>query len=110
MEAAETAGMRPSERTRIATAASELGRNAVVHGGGGTATVRVVREGGRVGVRLEVVDQGPGIEDVERALGDGFTTGNGLGLGLGGARRLLGHLEIDAAPGSGTRVVGIRWA
>ncbi|HEX4883523.1 MAG TPA: anti-sigma regulatory factor [Casimicrobiaceae bacterium] len=97
------------DQTKIVTAASELGRNTVVYGGGGHVDITEVREGGRTGLRLAFVDQGPGIADVERALTDGFTTGNGLGLGLGGARRLSNEFSIDSRPGAGTRITITRW-
>lgn len=103
-------GFRSSDQTRVMTAASELARNAVVHGGGGRAHIEVLRDvDGRHGVRLTVEDEGPGIEDVERALQDGFSSGEGLGLGLGGARRLADELEVQSEAGHGTRVVLTKW-
>lgn len=103
------AGLTLVDQTKVVTAASELARNTVVYGGGGTALVEHVEEGGRRGVRLTFADEGPGIPDVERALQDGFTTGGGLGLGLGGARRLAHEFSIKTAPGAGTRVMMTRW-
>ncbi|WP_190133211.1 ATP-binding protein [Streptomyces mashuensis] len=97
------------DQTRVVTAASELARNAYAHGGGGTLTLEPVRRGGRRGLRLTVRDEGPGIPDVESALTDGFTTGTGLGHGLGGARRLMDEFAIETAPGRGTTVVATRW-
>jgi serine/threonine-protein kinase RsbT len=103
------AGLSLVDQTKIVTAASELGRNTVIYGGGGTVVATLLQEKGRRGVRLEFSDQGPGIPDIERALTDGFTTGNGLGLGLGGAKRLSDEFRIDSAPGRGTRVTIVRW-
>ncbi|WP_435842797.1 anti-sigma regulatory factor [Streptomyces fradiae] len=103
------AGFGIVDQTRIVTAASELARNAYVHGGGGTLEVRLFPPGGRRGLRLTVRDEGPGIPDVEAALRDGFTTGSGLGHGLGGARRLMHDFRVRTAPGQGTTVVVTRW-
>lgn len=97
------------DQTKMVTAASELARNAVVHGGGGSVLIERVEEGVRQGLRLTFEDQGPGIADVELALRDGFTTGSGLGLGLGGARRLVNQFDIVSRPGKGTRVTVARW-
>jgi serine/threonine-protein kinase RsbT len=97
------------DQTKIVTAASELARNAVIHGGGGEATFEILDEGPRVGLRLTFEDQGPGIPDIEQALRDGFTSGGGLGLGLGGSRRLVNDFSIDSGPGRGTRVSVTRW-
>jgi serine/threonine-protein kinase RsbT len=97
------------DQTKIVTAASELARNTFVHGGGGSVLLERVEEGGRHGIRLTFEDKGPGIPNIEQALRDGYTTGNGLGLGLGGARRLANEFSIESAPGKGTRVVLIRW-
>jgi serine/threonine-protein kinase RsbT len=96
-------------QTKLVTAASELARNALVHGGGGHALLTVVREEGRVGVRLTFTDLGPGIPDVEAALVDGYSTGTGLGLGLGGSRRLVDEFSVDTQPGSGTTVTVCSW-
>jgi serine/threonine-protein kinase RsbT len=97
------------DQTKIVTAACELARNAVLHGRGGDVEIAEIARGGRRGLRLVFVDQGPGIADVALALKDGFSTGSGLGLGLGGARRLVDEFDIDSAPGRGTRVTVIRW-
>ena len=96
-------------QTKIVTAASELARNTVVHGGGGTVEIEVLVDGGRRGIRLTFRDHGPGIPDVAAALRDGFTTGGGLGLGLGGARRLCNDFDLQATPGDGTVVRIVRW-
>ena len=108
-ERAVAAGFSLVDQTKIVTAASELGRNTVLYGGGGTANVADVVNGSRRGLRLEFVDQGPGIADISLALKDGYTTGTGLGLGLSGAKRLSDEFQIDSAPGKGTRVAIIRW-
>lgn len=97
------------DQTKIVTAASELGRNALLHGGGGHVEVSALTAGPRTGLKLTFVDQGPGIDDIALAMKDGFTTGSGLGLGLGGARRLANEFHIDSAPGKGTRVTITRW-
>ena len=97
------------DQTKIVTAASELARNALVHGGGGVARLQALQEGDRRGLRLTFADKGPGIPDVPQALRDGFTTGSGLGLGLGGARRLSNEFDITSTPGQGTRVRITRW-
>ena len=97
------------DQTKIVTAASELARNTVVHGGGGCMKIEVLNDGPRRGLRLTFEDQGPGIADPELALRDGYTTSNGLGLGLGGARRLSSEFDLDSQPGAGTRVTITRW-
>ena len=97
------------DQTKIVTAASELARNVIVHGGGGSLRLEALNDEARRGLRLVFEDQGPGIADVERALKDGFSTGGGLGLGLGGARRLSNEFEIESHPGAGTRVAITRW-
>ncbi len=97
------------DQTKIVTAASELARNAVIHGGGGQMRLEVVEQGFRKGLRLVFEDQGPGIADIDLALKDGYTTGSGLGMGLSGSRRLVNEFEIDSRPGEGTRVTIIRW-
>lgn len=102
-------GLSLVDQTKIVTAASEVARNTLDHGGGGTATLLTVMNGGRRGVRLIFEDQGPGIADLERALTDGYTTGKGLGLGLGGAKRLSNEFSIQSTPGKGTRIVIARW-
>ncbi|GGT78458.1 MULTISPECIES: ATP-binding protein [Streptomyces] len=97
------------DQTRVVTAASELARNAFIHGGGGVLSIERLRRAGAVGLRLTVRDDGPGIADLEGALTDGFTTGGGLGHGLGGARRLMHEFEVRSAPGQGTTVTAVRW-
>ena len=97
------------EQTKIVTAASELARNTIDHGGGGSARLQSLRNGGRAGLRLTFEDKGPGIPDIDLALKDGYTTGGGLGLGLSGARRLSNEFEIQSRPGEGTRVTITRW-
>jgi serine/threonine-protein kinase RsbT len=97
------------DQTKIVTAASELARNTLQHGGGGRVTIEAVENFGRRGIRLTFEDEGPGIPDVELAMKDGFTTGGGLGLGLSGARRLSRDFSIESAPGKGTRVTITRW-
>ena len=103
-------GLSLVDQTKIVTAASELARNAVVYGGGGSVRLELLENGVRKGLRLVFADQGPGIPDVEKALQDGFTTGGGLGLGLGGARRLVNEFVIDSAVGRGTTVTIARWS
>jgi serine/threonine-protein kinase RsbT len=97
------------DQTKMITAASELGRNTLRYGGGGEAHIHKVTDGSRRGVTLSFIDQGPGIADVELALTDGYTTGNGMGLGLSGARRLADEFELDTAPGAGTTVRISKW-
>jgi serine/threonine-protein kinase RsbT len=97
------------EQTKMVTAASELARNALEHGGGGNVRVQVLNNDTRRGLKLTFIDEGPGIADLEQALKDGFTTGSGMGLGLGGAKRLVNEFEIDSALGRGTKVVITRW-
>jgi len=97
------------DQTKIVTAASELARNAVIYGGGGHVDLTALSDGARRGLRLSFEDEGPGIKDVEQAMKDGFTSGNGLGLGLSGAKRLSSEFEIVSALGEGTRVTITRW-
>jgi serine/threonine-protein kinase RsbT len=97
------------DQTKVVTAASELGRNTLEHGGGGELEIAEVSNGVRKGLRLIFSDKGPGIEDVKQALTDGFTTKQGMGLGLGGSKRLMNEFEIKTAPGAGTTVTVIRW-
>lgn len=97
------------DQTKLVTAASELARNTVDHGGGGTARMEALNDGAHHGLRLTFEDHGPGIADIELALRDGYTTGSGLGLGLGGTKRLVNEFEIDSRPGEGTRVCITRW-
>lgn len=97
------------DQTKLVTAASELARNVLVHGKGGSVHLEVLQEGARRGLRLTFEDQGPGIADIELALRDGFTTGTGLGLGLGGSKRLVNDFEITSKLGEGTRVRVVKW-
>ena len=97
------------EQTKIVTAASELARNMIDYGGGGTLLLEALDDGMRKGLRLAFEDKGPGIPDIQTALRDGFTSGGGMGLGLGGARRLSNEFDIRSAPGEGTRVTITRW-
>jgi serine/threonine-protein kinase RsbT len=109
-ERAIATGLSLVDQTKVVTAASELGRNTIQYGGGGSVTLAIVtHRNGRRGVRLEFIDHGPGIADLALALKDGYTTGNGLGLGLSGARRLSDEFEIHSKPGEGTRVAITRW-
>lgn len=102
------------DQTKVVTAASELARNTLVYGGGGEASVETIGattgNGTRHGVRIVFSDKGPGIADIQLALTDGYTSGGGLGLGLGGARRLVDEFELDTAPGAGTTVCVTKWA
>ena len=98
------------DQTKLVTAASELARNTLIHGGGGSATVEVVDDGFRGGVRASFTDAGKGIEDIDLALTDGYSTGNGLGLGLSGTRRLADHFELQSEPGRGTTVTVVKWS
>lgn len=102
-------GLSLVDQTKLVTAASELARNTVEHGGGGSALLEALDDNGRRGIRLTFEDQGKGISDVALALTDGYTTGSGMGLGLGGSRRLVNEFEITSAPGAGTRIVITRW-
>ena len=97
------------DQTKIVTAASELARNTVIYGGGGTVRFQALNDGARRGLCLTFEDTGPGIPDLQLALKDGYSTGTGLGLGLSGARRLMSEFEIQSAPGQGTRVTVTRW-
>jgi len=103
------AGFSLVDQTKMVTAASELARNTIIHGGGGTATLEGLEDGPRKGVRMTFEDEGQGIADISQALKDGYTTGKGMGLGLGGSRRLVNEFEITSTLGSGTRVVAVRW-
>ena len=107
-EVAVRAGLSLVDQTKLVTAASELARNTVIYGGGGSLQLESLN-GPRAGVRLTFSDSGPGIPDIDLALRDGFTTGLGLGLGLGGAKRLASEFEIDSAVGKGTKVAVTRW-
>jgi serine/threonine-protein kinase RsbT len=108
-ERAVAQGFSLVDQTKIVTAASELARNALTYGGGGAVTLEELNDAARRGIRLTFTDEGPGIPDIERALTDGYTTGTGLGLGLGGAKRLSNEFNISSCPGDGTRVTITRW-
>ncbi len=97
------------DQTKIVTAASELARNTLEHGRGGELEIAAVENGVRRGLRLTFSDSGPGIPDIKQALTDGFTTGHGMGLGLGGSKRLMNEFEIRSRPGGGTTITAIRW-
>ena len=103
------AGFSLVDQTKIITAASELARNVVDYAEEGEVCMKIIEEGGRRGVRLAFEDRGPGIPDVQVALKDGFTTGSGLGLGLGGSRRLVNEFSIESKVGIGTKVTVVRW-
>lgn len=102
-------GLSLVDQTKIVTAASELARNTLDYGGGGILNLQIVNEGIRMGLKLVFEDQGPGIPDINLALKDGYTTGKGMGLGLGGSKRLVNEFEISSEIGRGTKVSVIRW-
>ena len=102
-------GFKLIDQTKIVTAASELARNTLIHGGGGTMRITLHNDAARRALELVFEDSGPGIADIQQALRDGFTTGNGLGMGLGGAKRLMNEFQIHSTPGQGTRVSVKRW-
>jgi serine/threonine-protein kinase RsbT len=106
---AQELGFSLVDQTKMVTAASELARNAVIYGGGGTLKWTIVSQGAKRGLRLSFEDEGPGIADMSLAMTDGWSSGSGLGLGLTGTRRLVNEFEIQSAPGKGTRVVITRW-
>ena len=108
-DAAVAMGFSLVEQTKLVTAASELARNTIDYGRGGDMTLERVESLGSPGIRLVFSDQGPGIADVELALRDGYTTGGGLGMGLGGARRLVSEMTIDSTPGVGTQITVTKW-
>ncbi|HEX3923416.1 MAG TPA: ATP-binding protein [Streptosporangiaceae bacterium] len=109
--AAAACGLSLVDQTKVITAASEIARNALVHGGGGSARIEpATSPAGRAGVRITFSDSGPGIPDVGLALTDGWSSGNGLGLGLSGARRLVDQFELETQPGAGTSVVVAKWS
>lgn len=108
-QAAGLLGFGLVEQTKVVTAASELARNTLVHGGGGRMESSRVTRGHAVGLRLVFSDEGPGIPDLERALSDGYTSSDGLGMGLGGAKRLVHEFSVRSAPGEGTAVTVISW-
>jgi serine/threonine-protein kinase RsbT len=102
-------GLSLVDQTKIVTASSELARNTLDYGGGGWVIVETLEQGGRRGLRLAFEDKGPGIANIEQALKDGFTYGKGMGLGLGGAKRLCNEFSIESKPGEGTKVTIARW-
>ncbi|CAL9647881.1 ATP-binding protein [Streptomyces sp. enrichment culture] len=108
-QAAADLGFGLVQQTKFVTAASELARNTLVHGGGGHLEMTPLTEGGQRGLRLSFVDEGPGIRDVEQAMTDGYTTGGGLGMGLSGAKRLVQEFTLDSRPGQGTTVTVTDW-
>jgi serine/threonine-protein kinase RsbT len=97
------------DQTKLVTAASELARNTLAYGGGGSVLIEALDNGSHLGLKVTFEDRGPGIDDIEMALTDGYTTGSGLGLGLGGAKRLSNEFDIASRPGGGTRVTIVRW-
>ena len=103
------AGFSLVDQTKIITAASEIARNTLDYAGGGELTLELLRDGARRGLRLTFTDQGPGIPDIDLALKDGYTTGNGLGLGLSGAKRLSNEFTVNSKPGAGTKITLARW-
>ncbi|MFI6451148.1 anti-sigma regulatory factor [Streptosporangium amethystogenes] len=103
-------GLSLVDQTKVVTAASELARNALVYAGGGRVRVEIVHNGVRQGLRMTFSDNGPGIPDIEQALTDGWTTGNGLGLGLSGSRRLVDEFALESSPGEGTLITVTKWA
>ncbi|UBU17232.1 anti-sigma regulatory factor [Nonomuraea gerenzanensis] len=103
-------GLSLVDQTKIVTAASELARNALVYAGGGDVHVEIVQKGARRGLKLVFTDEGPGIPDIEQALTDGWTTGSGMGLGLGGSRRLVDEFDLVSEPGKGTTVTVTKWS
>jgi len=109
-EWATTLGFGTLDRTKLVTAASEIGRNTLVHGGGGRMTIEeVTNDNFQQGLRLTFEDQGPGIPDIDRALTDGYTTAKSMGLGFGGAKRLVNEFHVRSAPGQGTTVTLTQW-
>jgi serine/threonine-protein kinase RsbT len=106
---ASATGLGLVDVTKLVTATSELARNTLIYGGGGDVLIESLQDGVRKGVRLTFEDQGPGIPDIAKAMTDGWTSGNGMGLGLSGAKRLSNEFELVTAPGQGTRVMIARW-
>ena len=102
-------GLSLVDQTKLITAASELARNTIKYGGGGAVYLDRLTDGLRQGVSLVFIDAGPGIPDLELALRDGYTTGNGLGLGLGGSKRLVDEFDIDTRTGEGTAIAVVKW-
>jgi serine/threonine-protein kinase RsbT len=108
-ECATALGFSVLDQTKLLTAASELGRNTLIHGGGGTMLLETFVKNDRRGLRITFEDEGPGIADLEQAMTDGFTTKGGMGLGLGGSKRLVNEFEVVSRVGEGTRVTATRW-
>ncbi len=106
---AEKLGFRLVDKTRVATAVSELARNVYVHGGGGRMEIEEIHQGGKIGISCIFVDEGPGMPNVEQAMQDGFSTSKGLGQGLPGSKRLMDDLQIESELGKGTKVETIKW-
>ena len=102
-------GLSVLDLTKVVTAASELARNALIHGGGGTMQLQVVSQAGRTGLRATFSDRGPGIPELDLAMKDGYTSGGGMGIGLPGARRLVNEFALATEPGGGTSVTILRW-
>jgi serine/threonine-protein kinase RsbT len=102
-------GLSVLDLTKVVTAASELARNALVHGGGGEMRLEIVQSAGRDGLRATFSDRGPGIDRVDRAMTDGYTSGGGMGIGLPGAKRLVNEFDLSTTPGEGTSVTIVRW-
>lgn len=102
-------GLSVLDLTKVVTAASELARNAVIHGGGGMMCLQIVRQDIREGLRVTFKDSGPGIPEIELAMRDGYTTGGGMGIGLPGAKRLVNEFDLTSTPSAGTHVTIIRW-
>ena len=109
LEWATRMGFSSLERTKLVTAASELGRNMLVHGMGGTMTLSELRQEARSGLELVFEDKGPGIENIEQAMTDGYSSARSLGLGLGGSRRLVNEFDLQSQPGQGTRITVRQW-
>jgi serine/threonine-protein kinase RsbT len=106
---AQELGFSLVDQTKLVTASSELARNTDEHGGGGIVNIEVIDDRNKLGIRMTFIDEGPGIIDIDLALSDGYSTGNGLGLGLSGSRRLVNEFEITSEPGHGTTVMATRW-
>lgn len=107
---AQKAALSIVDQTKIVTAASELARNTLIHGGGGFARVQLIEENARKGVRIMLSDEGPGIADIGKAMSGGFSTAGGMGLGLSGSRRLADAFNLETSAGNGTRVTVTKWA
>jgi serine/threonine-protein kinase RsbT len=108
-EWAREIGLTVLDLTKVVTAASELARNAVVHGGGGVMCLEMVRQTNRDGLRMTFSDRGPGIPEIDRAMQDGYSTAKGMGIGLPGAKRLVNEFDLTSIPGEGTSITIVRW-